>query len=73
MTGSLDENKAGNFCGTFQKDEVADVETKNVQRKNPYEEVGEKLEARYFAKGYLIGGNNYEIRRICFKKTRYLQ
>ena len=43
------------------KDEAADVETQNVQRKNPFEEVGEKHRTRYFAKGYLtnslkIGG-----------------
>ena len=53
----MDKNKARNSFGTFQKDEAADAETQNVQRKNPFEEVGEKHTTMYFAKGYLSGGN----------------
>ena len=49
----MGENKKRNSFGTFQKDEAADAETQNVQRKNPFEEVGEKHRTRYFAKGYL--------------------
>jgi uncharacterized protein YueI len=60
----LGENKKRNYFGTFQKNEVVDVENQNVQRKNPFEEVGEKHRTRYFTKGYLIGGNNYVTRCI---------